>query len=201
MRRRLADVAVRFTLVFDSAEPFAAFPVGVRARVLAALRAHGVALRGGSRVDAVDADTVVTERGERIAADAVIWATGPAADARWGQSGLTVDDAGFILVDRQLRAVTTPAIFAAGDCASVRDHPHPRSGVYAVRHGAVLAANLQAVLRGEPLVRFSPQPYTLALISTGERRAIAAYGGFSLEGAWVWRWKDWIDRRFVARYR
>jgi len=30
---------------------------------------------------------------------------------------------------------------------------------------------------------------------------VAVYGDYSWEGAWVWRWKDLIDRRFVARYR
>jgi len=38
------------------------------------------------------------------------------------------------------------------------------------------------------------------LLSCGARRAIASWGNWSAQGRWVWAWKDWSDRRFVARY-
>ena len=40
----------------------------------------------------------------------------------------------------------------------------------------------------------------LALLSTGSRHAVAVWNGLSFEGGTVWRWKDRIDRRFVAKY-
>jgi selenide,water dikinase len=56
------------------------------------------------------------------------------------------------------------------------------------------------MLRGESLLTYHPQSQALALISTGNRYAVASKGWLSMEGAWVWRWKDWIDRRFMKRY-
>jgi selenide,water dikinase len=65
----------------------------------------------------------------------------------------------------------------------------------------VLAANLRAALASDALAQYVPQARALALISTGDRYAIASWGRLSVAGRWVWRWKDWIDRRFMARYR
>ena len=91
-------------------------------------------------------------------------------------------------------------MFAAGDVASRVDAPHPRSGVYAVRAGPPLLANLRAAWQGQPLLPYAPPGRTLNLISCGGRYAIAAWGSLHVEGRWVWHLKDRIDRGFVARY-
>ena len=41
----------------------------------------------------------------------------------------------------------------------------------------------------------------LALVSAGSSYAVGVWNGFSWEGRWAWKWKDRIDRAFVARYR
>jgi NADH dehydrogenase FAD-containing subunit len=57
----------------------------------------------------------------------------------------------------------------------------------------------QAFASGE-LTVCRPQPNFLALLATGDGRAIASRGPFSAEGAWTWRWKDHIDRRFLRQF-
>jgi selenide,water dikinase len=79
-------------------------------------------------------------------------------------------------------------------------HPRPRSGVYAVRAGPVLADNLRRALAGQPLRVYVPQRRALYLLATGPRHAVASWGPLTLAGDWVWRWKDRIDRRFIARH-
>ena len=78
----------------------------------------------------------------------------------------------------------------------MRDAPHPKSGVYSVRHGAVLEKNLRG-----GFVEYKPQKHSLSLLTCGSKYAIAERGGWTAEGAWVWRWKDWIDRRWMASLR
>ena len=91
-------------------------------------------------------------------------------------------------------------MFAAGDIAAFGPRTLPKSGVYAVRAGPVLADNLRRALTGEPLRPFRPQRDALYLVSTGERHAIGTRNGLVVEGDWVWRWKDWLNRRFVRRF-
>jgi pyridine nucleotide-disulfide oxidoreductase family protein len=137
------------------------------------------------------------------AQDIVLWATGAQALSWPKGSGLAVDAAGFVRVDRQLRSVSHPNILAAGDCAAWPE-PLPKAGVMAVRMGPVLANNVRAALAdggaNAAWVTHTPQRRSLALLATGDRRAIASWGAWSAQGAWVWRWKDRIDRRFVARF-
>jgi selenide,water dikinase len=201
MQHRLSAQKIRFALVWDGAELLAAHPLRVRAHFARVLAVRGVEMHGGQRVTTVEAGALVTDDGSRITGDAIIWATGPAPAEAWHGSGLARDESGFILVDAHLRSVSNMAVFATGDCATVRGHRYPRSGVYAVRQGPVLTANLRAALTGGAMTSYKPQTRALALISTGDRHAVASWGPLSIAGRWVWRWKDRIDRRFMARYR
>jgi selenide,water dikinase len=131
----------------------------------------------------------------------VFHATGPSAPAFLRESGLACDAQGFVRVDASLRSVSHRDVFAAGDCASLEGAALPKSGVYAVRQGPVLAENLKRAVRGMALQDYEPQAAALSIFSCGNQYAIASRGGWSAEGGWVWRWKDWLDRRWVGRFR
>jgi len=165
-----------------------------------ALRALGITLHLGQAVNAVAQDHVELADGSRIDSDFTVWATGAAAPAWPRAAGLAVDGAGFIAIEPTLRSCSHPDVFAAGDVASLVNRPYPKSGVYAVKAGPVLAANLRAALQDQALAPWTPQTRALALLSTGDRHAIGTWGGWVWQGRWAWRWKDHIDRRFVARF-
>jgi selenide,water dikinase len=165
------------------------------------LDARGVRIRNGTRVQAAQPGVLVTEGGESLAVDEVLWVTDAGAPDWPGQAGLAVDGRGFVRVDASLRSLSHPEVFAAGDVASLAGHALPKAGVYAVRQGPLLTRNLLRAAAGAPLLQYRPQRHVLMLVSTGGRHAVAARGDWTAEGRWAWYWKDWIDRRFVARFR
>jgi selenide,water dikinase len=171
----------------------------VRRRVLKMLAERRIELRLGAPVARVEAGALHW-RGERHAHDEIIWVT-QAGGAPWFRNtGLELDESGFVEVDATLRTQSDPRIFAAGDVASLPGHALEKAGVFAVRMGRPLADNLRRSLRGEPLQPYRPQRHWLALLATGDRHAIASRGPFGVSGDWVWNWKDWIDRRFMRRF-
>lgn len=196
---------VTYSLMTDARHLLAQHPSGVRAVVARTFQRKNVAVHCSRRVLRVEAGTLIAldskNREHRIAADAMIWVTGAAPPAWLANSGLALNDKKFININNYLQSTLNAEIFAAGDCATIAGAVYPKSGVYAVRQGPVLAHNLRAALNNSALTRYTPQPRALALISTGERHAIASWGPLSLHGNWVWRWKDTIDQAFMAKYR
>jgi selenide,water dikinase len=192
--------ATRVTLVAAGARLLEGHTAAVRRRFEALLPARGVDVVCEFNVGAVDADGVTDVEGRRLRGDFVLWVTGVEAPRWLAGTGLALDAAGFVAVDRTLRSTSDARVFAAGDVAAMVDQPRPKSGVFAVRQGRTLADNLRRALLDEPLRSFRAQRRVLALISEGGRSATASRGRFSTHGDWVWRWKDWIDRRFMARF-
>ncbi len=200
LRSQDDDVSrLHYVLFTDGPKILPTHNSGVRKRFMRVLGERGIEIQTDSRVVEVEAGGVHLDGGAFRSADAVLWVTWAAAPEWPAQSGLAVDDQGFITVDRELRSTSHPGIFAAGDIASLPD-PRPKSGVFAVRQGPVLTENLRRSVAGRPLKPYKPQRNFLGLISTGDPYAIASRGNWSWEGKLLWTWKDWIDRRFMQRF-
>jgi pyridine nucleotide-disulfide oxidoreductase family protein len=170
---------------------------GLSPRVVEQLRKRKVDYRPGMPVTAIERGPVVIAGTARQDFELVLLATGAAAPPWLAQSGLATDAGGFVLVHPTLQSVSHPEVFALGDCAALRDAPHPKSGVYAVRHGESLVENLRRLVAGTALEPYVPQEKALVLLSCGARYAIAERGAWSSQGRWVWWWKDRIDRRWM----
>jgi selenide,water dikinase len=173
---------------------------GARRLAERALQARNIHFVANREVASVDVDAVILGGGERIAADEIIWVTQAAAAPWLADTGLALDEGGFVKVKPTLQTETDPVIFAAGDVAAVVEHPRPKAGVFAVRQGPPLADNLRFALGGLRPLPFRPQRRYLALIGTGDGRAIATRGSWAAEGRWAWKLKDWIDRRWMRGY-
>jgi len=143
---------------------------------------------------------VIVAGGKKIELDEIFWVTEAGAPRWLRDSGLDLDEAGFIRVRDTLQTTTHDNIFAAGDIAAMVNHPRPKAGVFAVRQGSPLNDNLRLVLTGKSAKSFLPQKAFLSLISTGDKNAVASKWGWTLEGPFVWHWKNWIDRRFMRKF-
>ena len=195
-----------FELFTSSATVLPTHNTRVQHRFLALLKRRHVTVHCNARIDQVSAQGVHQSGPEHsaaehwTAAEAVFWVT-QAGGGAWLQStGLACDAQGFVRVNAQLQSISDTRIFAAGDVASMEGLALEKAGVFAVRMGMPLARNLRNALLGKPLQAYRPQTRWLALISTGDRYAVASRGALDFAGTWVWRWKDWIDRRFMARF-
>jgi pyridine nucleotide-disulfide oxidoreductase family protein len=192
----------RITLLDAGEEILPGYRARFRSRARRILARRGIDVRTGERVAAVHAGEVETEAGARVPSRLTVWLTGAVAWPLFRDSGLPLDERGFLLTDDALRSPGDPRIFAAGDCGTLASHPEtPKAGVYAVREGPVLWASLKAAVRGGEAPRYEPQRGFLSILNTGDGRALLDYFGVVSHSRWAWRLKDRIDRRFMARYQ
>ncbi|MHC1790728.1 FAD-dependent oxidoreductase [Solidesulfovibrio sp.] len=161
-----------------------------RGATICAARVVGLAGRGAALSD-----------GTTRPCDFVLAATGTRPPDLFAAAGLSAEADGGLMVTARLQSPFHPEIFGGGDCIHFGPAPLPRAGVYAVRQGPVLAANLLAFLAGRELLPFRDTGKNyLALLNCGDGRAILRKGPFVAEGTWAMTLKDWIDRRFMRSF-
>lgn len=174
--------------------------VQVRKRFNRILQQRNINVHAQQHINKVEQSLLMTTNGGEYSADAILWVTNASASGWLENTGLQVDDSGFIAVNDSLQSISHPDVFAAGDIAAVINYPRPKSGVFAVRQGMPLAKNLARAIQNKKLIPFKPQNNFLGLISTGDKYAIASRSNWSLEGAWLWKIKDWIDCKFMDSF-
>ena len=169
-----------------------------RATLLRHAEAAGIVFRTGTTATAIGPASVTLSTGETIASDFTLSVAGTRPQGWLAQTGLATHQ-GFLTVAPTLQT-SDPMIFAAGDCAHMAHAPRPKAGVFAVRQAPILLHNLKASLSGRPLRPYHPQRDYLKLVSTGGQGAVADKFGLRSGGAWLWRLKDRIDRKFMAKF-
>ncbi len=192
---------VHIVLVCDSPEPLAGAPAYARSIARSTVVDAGVELACGVRAGAWANGRLPLSDGSFLDVAAALWATGVVGPALLAASGLACDATGCVRVASTLQSVSHAFVFAAGDCATVDGNTRPKAGVWAVRAGAPLAANLRRAAAGRKLRRWRPQPDALAIVGLGDGRALAWRNGVAVAGRPIWRWKDWIDRRWMRMYQ
>ncbi len=148
----------------------------------------------------VTAETVRCESGLVVDCDRTFWVTNASAPPCLKNTELALTDSGFLAVKDTLQTCSHANIFAAGDVATMVNHPRPKAGVFAVRQGPPLYENLQRLALEQSLKPFAPQRRYLNIIDTDTERAIASWGPLAIHAKWCRSWKDSIDRKFMGLF-
>ncbi|BCJ76421.1 oxidoreductase [Catellatospora sp. IY07-71] len=99
---------------------------GARLHLRRACDRLGITVVEHTGVDAVEATRVLCADGTTLASDATVWTAGFAIHPIAAASGLEVTENGQIVVDRTMRSLSHPSVYAAGDSVhAVGDNGRP----------------------------------------------------------------------------
>jgi NADH dehydrogenase FAD-containing subunit len=177
------------------------FPEKARVLALDALARWGIETSEGVAAREVVDGGVVLENGMLLESDLVFVAVGIRPTAIFRNSGLPTGKDGGLLVNAFLQCVSHPELFGGGDCISLAGIPLKRVGVYAVRQNRPLHENLRASLEGKPLRRFDPGGPYLLILNLGDGTGIFRRKGIVWGGPLAFRFKDYLDRRFMKKFQ
>jgi NADH:quinone reductase (non-electrogenic) len=174
------------------------------ARILSDL---GVQVRTKATIAAATEEGFRLKDGQLVEGGVFVWAGGVKAPELVADSALPTGHNGRVKVDRYLRVLDHPEIYAAGDLASVTDpstgHVLPPLAQVALEEGETVARNLDAELRGGPLEVFTFHDKGF-VVSVGTSRGVADVAGITSGGHLAHLLKDaieWEYRQSVKHLR
>jgi NADH dehydrogenase len=182
--RTIDTTEATIALLEVGSELLAEFPAPLRARAARDLERLGVDVHFGAAAAALDADGLDLADGGRLEARTVVWAAGvaasPLARSLVDAGGGRLDDAGRIVVCRNLTLSRHPHVFAIGDMAAVDGVPGVApAAMQQGRHAARIIRARLASRRSPGAFRYVDKG-RLAVI--GHNRAVGAAGGLRFAG-------------------
>ncbi len=151
------------------------------------LQQLGVEVCTESMVTAVEPGRIKV-RGEWIATDVTIWATGVAPSPLGKALGAATDPAGRVLIEQDLSVPGHRNIFVIGDMSALIDvngRQVPGLAAAAIQQGQVAAANILRDIRGAPRLPFRYRDRG-SMATIGHHRAVAEIGAMNLSGVIAW---------------
>jgi NADH dehydrogenase len=152
----------------------------------------GIELYLDTRVKTMEDGHVVLDDGTEFDTDTIVWTAGVKANPMLASTDLPLDDKGRVRCTPELQVAGIPEIFSAGDCAAVpdlsKDDPNAMtspSAQHAVRQAKVLATNLLAFMRGQPLRPYK-HAYIGSVASLGLYKGVAEVWGIRVRGIVAW---------------
>lgn len=158
-----------------------------RRHLLRAFDRFGIAVYENDAIARVTEKGAVSAAGRYFDSDATVWAAGFAVHPIAAASGLAVEENGQITADRQMRSVSHPGVYAAGDAAFILGEnglPLPMSCASAGFTGQQATAAIVGDLTGRAVGR-TGLIYVGNHISLGRKDAILQRVGGDVETKWA----------------
>ncbi|MFB7273951.1 NAD(P)/FAD-dependent oxidoreductase [Streptomyces sp. NPDC056244] len=156
------------------------------------LRARNIDVRLETRLESCEDRVAVLSDGARFRTRTVVWTAGVKPHPVLAASGLPLNGRGRLKCTATLAVEGTEHAWGAGDAAAVPDLTADEPGAlcapnaqHAVRQAGVLAANIVASLRDEPLQDYR-HAYAGSVASLGLHKGVAHVYGRKLKGYPAW---------------
>jgi len=193
---------LRVAIVEAGARILTQLPERISSSVTKELKKIGVEIRLNTLVSAIEENAVVTQSGERLVAELVVWAAGIKAPAFIAESGLPCDKIGRVEVDTSLRVEGLDSVFAIGDCCAcpmADGSTVPPRAQSAHQMASVAYKNVVAGINGSELREFRYRDFG-SLISLSQFSTVGNLMGSLMSGSVFI--EGWLARLFyLSLYR
>jgi NADH dehydrogenase len=155
------------------------------------LRRRNIDVRLNTRLESCEGRVTVLSDGSRLPARTLVWTAGVKPHPLLEATDLPLDDRGRLVCTAELRVDGVEHAWSAGDAAAVPDRTAAAgtqcapNAQHAVRQARVLADNILASLRGEPLHVYEHE-YAGAVASLGLHKGVAQVYGRRFKGFPAW---------------